>query len=112
MKSLPEVYIKNRDVRLKVNPSITLLNNFLMNKVPIQTVCGGKANCGMCRIKVLEGNQYITPMKSPEKRRLGEELIKQGWRLSCQNHIIKDIVVEIPSMEEDLRLPSLLNKGD
>lgn len=105
MPIAPEIYIKNLNKRITINPAFSLLNNFLMQEIPIQTVCGGKAQCGRCRIKILEGGEFLTPMRDPERNRLGEELIKQNWRLSCQNHTLRDLVIEIPALDEDLSLP-------
>lgn len=93
---MPEVLIKNRDQRVEVNPAHSLLNNFLIQQVPIATICGGKARCGRCRIKVLAGSEGMTPLREPEKKRLTPEELAQGWRLACQNHALRDLIVEIP----------------
>jgi hypothetical protein len=44
-------------------------------------------------------------MRELEKNRLGEELIKDNWRLACQNHTLRDLVIEIPALEQDLSQP-------
>ena len=104
MPAQPEIFIKNLNRRITINPAFSLLNNFLMQQIPIQTVCGGKAQCGKCRIKIIEGGEFLPPMREAEKIRLGEELIKQNWRLSCQNHTLRNLIIEIPALNQDLSL--------
>jgi ferredoxin len=94
------VTILNRDLEISCRPAFSLLNNFLINDAPIHTTCGGHANCGCCRIKVLEKSRGLTPPNEREKRRLGEYLISQGWRLSCQTHSLGDLVVHMPTENE------------
>ncbi len=102
MAKPPTVTIKNRDISFTVKPAFSLLNNLLMEKIPVQTECGGRAKCGRCRFKVFEGSAHISPVREAEINRLGEKLIKAGWRLGCQAHAIRDITIELPSLDEDL----------
>lgn len=99
---MPNVHIINRDLIVSINPAHSLLNNYLMQDIPIQTLCGGKAKCGRCRYRIIEGAQYLNPIRPAEISRLGEELIAQGWRLSCQSHALRDIVIHLPGMDEKL----------
>lgn len=95
-----KITIENLDISIQSNPGYSLLNNFLQLDVPIHTICGGNANCGCCRIKILSGTKGMTRPNHLEIRRLGEHLIDEGWRLSCQSYSLRDIVVHIPVSEE------------
>ena len=98
---MPKVHIKNREQTVEVDPAYNLLNNYLMQSIPIQTVCGGKAICGRCRYQLLQGAQGLNPIRPAEVARLGEPLIAQGWRLSCQSHTLRDIVIHLPELDEE-----------
>ena len=97
---MPKVHIANRDLFVEINPAYSLLNNFLMQDIPIQTLCGGKAKCGRCRYRLIEGGQYLNPLRPAETARLGEELTDKGWRLACQSHALRDIVIYLPDLAE------------
>lgn len=101
MPNQPTVFIKNRSLVITVNPAFSLLNNCLMQNIPIQTLCGGKAACGRCRFRVLENAAHLSPVRPAEKARLGETLIAAGWRLSCQSHALRDITIELPETNEE-----------
>ena len=100
MPNQPQVFIANRALTVTVNPAFSLLNNYLMQNIPIQTVCGGKAACGRCRFRVLDGAAGLSPVRPAEIARLGETLIAAGWRLSCQTHALREVTIELPGMEE------------
>ncbi|MBU2537607.1 MAG: 2Fe-2S iron-sulfur cluster binding domain-containing protein [Proteobacteria bacterium] len=101
MPNQPTVFIKNRSLSITVNPAFSLLNNYLMQNIPIQTLCGGKAACGRCRFRVLENAQHLSPVRSAEQARLGDTLIAAGWRLSCQTHALRDVTIELPDLNEE-----------
>ena len=98
---MPEIRIINRRISVIVNPAFSLLNNYLMQNIPIQTVCGGKAACGRCRFRVVEGAAHLNPVRPAEIARLGEALIAAGWRLSCQSYALRDVTIELPEMAEE-----------
>ena len=99
---MPEIRIANRGISLIVNPAFSLLNNYLMQNIPIQTLCGGKAACGRCRFRVIDGASSLSPVRPAEIARLGEALIAAGWRLSCQTHALRDVTIELPEIDEPL----------
>jgi len=39
-------------------------------------------------------------MDEPERLKLGEELIENGWRLACQTFSMRDVSIYIPSSDE------------
>lgn len=93
---MAKIHIKNLDRTIEAGPGLNLLNNFILTESPIHTVCGGRAMCGCCRIRVLEGEAGTSRPNAAEIARLGEELIEQGWRLSCQTYALRDITVYMP----------------
>lgn len=50
--------------------------------------CGGKGSCGKCKAKVLGGSY---PYNERDLMLLGEEKVREGFRLLCQMKAIKDI---------------------
>jgi len=104
MPNQPQVFIANRSLTITVNPAFSLLNNYLMQNIPIQTLCGGKAGCGRCRFRVVAGASGLSPLRPAEIARLGETLIAAGWRLSCQSHALRDVTIELPEMNEEFEI--------
>ena len=65
--------------------------------VRIPTSCVGKASCGLCRVKIVAGEEHLSPMNSNERRHLGNVYYLTKIRLSCQARISGgDVTVEIP----------------
>ena len=95
-----KIEIRNHNVTMSATPSLSLLNNFLLNNAPIHTVCGGKGLCGCCRVRILAGGKGVSKVTATERQHLGEQLIAEGWRLSCQTHILRDVTVHMPTAQE------------
>ena len=55
--------------------------------VSIETACVGKGTCGLCRVKVLEGADVLTPYSDEEERHLGNLYHLTRVRLSCRTRI-------------------------
>ena len=64
--------------------------------VEISTACVGKATCGLCRVKLIEGESHVTPLNAAEKKHLGNVYFITKTRLACQTRVSGDVVVELP----------------
>lgn len=74
---------------------VSILNNLLRAGVNIRHVCGGKAQCGTCRITVVKGAEFLTPMRDNERIRLEAVGAGPDDRLACQTHTRGDITIRI-----------------
>lgn len=102
-KALPlmaNIIIDNLNVTVTAVPGRSLLISLLNADQPIHTVCGGKAACGCCRIRVLEGGKKLSPVNQYERARLTPELVSDGWRLACQTYALRDVTVYLPTADE------------
>ncbi|ORC32964.1 hypothetical protein B4O97_15035 [Marispirochaeta aestuarii] len=79
-----------------LSATVSLLNTLLRNSHPIQHKCGGKTQCGTCRIRILEGSRFLNPVGENELNRLGQENLAAGLRLACQTFAYGDVSIEIP----------------
>lgn len=57
----------------------------------IQSVCGGDAVCGKCRVKVIKGR-----VTSESTALLKPEEVTQGYVLACASKVFEDVAIEIP----------------
>jgi 2Fe-2S ferredoxin len=73
--------------------------------VPIPTACVGKANCGLCRVKVLAGEALLSPLNADERRHLGNTYFISKLRLSCQAHLLPGASEREPDGEIEVLLP-------
>ena len=92
---MASISIPALSLELPVNPGISILNILLRNDVKIMHKCGGKMQCGTCRIRILEGSKYLSPQKPEEKYRLEAVNAEKGDRLACQTYAYGDIAIEI-----------------
>ncbi len=83
----------NRQITVSANT--TLLANALKAGIPIRHDCGGKGQCGTCRVKVVNGGNNLTPFTPPEQKLLAI-LLNQSWRLACQVKARGPVAVNVP----------------
>jgi len=91
--AMVHVLSTNRDLTIELGRS--LLDVLLDNHEPIATSCGGIAACGMCRLRVVSGNEALVPVNHKETMQLGNLLVQQGWRLACQSRLVAEGRIEI-----------------
>lgn len=79
---------------IKAQPGATLLEISRMNDIPIASVCGGRARCSTCRIKVLEGATALGQPSDAEASVLARIGANEDVRLACQVRPQKSISVQ------------------
>ena len=60
--------------------------------VYVLSSCGGKGNCGKCKVVIKEG----TVERGTSNSYLSPEEIKRGYVLACHSQVTSDLIVEIP----------------
>jgi len=80
--------------RISVPAGSTVLSAALKAGVDIANICGGKGFCGKCVVEVLEGK--VLPPTDQERKRVGEDKIRRGYRLACQLIVQGDLTVQVP----------------
>lgn len=64
--------------------------------VMIETACVGKGNCGLCRVRVVEGEEFLNAYTDEEQKHLGNVYFLTKTRLSCRTVPAGgDVVVEV-----------------
>ena len=85
--------INNGKKTLDVPQGGDLLHTLADEKIFLPSACGGKANCGQCKVQVLEGGGTILPT---EEGFFSRKQIKEGYRLGCQVKIKDNIKIQVP----------------
>jgi adenylate cyclase len=75
-------YTGGPTVQAPIGP--TLLEISRKNKIPHASVCGGRARCSTCRVRVDEGGSSLAPPGYPEAITLASIAAPQNIRLACQ----------------------------
>lgn len=83
----------NEKTEIPVTSDDTLLNTLSNQKIFIPSACGGKATCGFCKFKLIEGGGEIKPTEEPF---LSPKEKEEGIRLSCQVKVRGNMKIEIP----------------
>jgi len=66
------------------------------NDIPIETSCVGQATCGLCRVKIVTGQEHTNPFTEAEEKHLGNVYFLTRVRLSCQTVVSGgDVTVEL-----------------
>jgi adenylate cyclase len=78
---------------IKVPPGPTLLEMSRMAKVPHAAVCGGRARCSTCRVRIDKGANTLPAPAFPENVTLGSINAPPNVRLACQIRPTTNLVV-------------------
>jgi uncharacterized 2Fe-2S/4Fe-4S cluster protein (DUF4445 family) len=79
------------DVKATVEEGENLLDVAAKSGVYIHAFCGGEGSCGICKVKIEQGEVTAT-----QAAQLKSAEIEQGFRLACQSKVVSDLVVQIP----------------
>ncbi|MDY0357816.1 MAG: 2Fe-2S iron-sulfur cluster binding domain-containing protein [Sedimentisphaerales bacterium] len=83
----------NDEKELTVEGGKDLLALLTAQKLFIPSACGGRATCGLCKVKVLEGAGPLLPTEEPY---LDQTERESNVRLACQVKVRSDLKIEIP----------------
>ncbi|HLC41616.1 MAG TPA: ASKHA domain-containing protein [Methylomirabilota bacterium] len=84
---------------IQISPGSTLLKSAQTAGVEITATCGGRGRCTSCRVKVLRGT--IPPPTIMDTLQLGHDLVREGYRLSCQVRVTEPLTVQVaPPLDE------------
>jgi uncharacterized 2Fe-2S/4Fe-4S cluster protein (DUF4445 family) len=85
--------------QLQVAPGTTILKAAHAASIDITMTCGGRGRCTSCRVKFVHGT--IPPPTIMDTLQLGDDLVREGYRLSCQCAVTEPVTVQIaPPLEE------------
>lgn len=77
--------------------SVTLMSTLLKNGFISGSFCGGRGDCGRCKIQFIEGMTIPTPL---ERSVMEPEELRQGYRLACLAKPKGDCVIKLALEEE------------
>jgi len=97
---VPKIRIHGTRLVFEGNLTTSVLNILLRNGFPIETICGGKAQCGRDLIRIREGGRFCSPLRERERRLLSElagrgEPTGPDIRLACQTFVYGDVEIEV-----------------
>jgi uncharacterized 2Fe-2S/4Fe-4S cluster protein (DUF4445 family) len=80
-------------------PGTTVLKAAHAGGVDITATCGGRGRCTSCRVKLVAGT--APPPTIMDELQLGDTLVREGYRLSCQWPITEPVTVQVaPPLDE------------
>ncbi len=112
---MPKITFLPSGTCIEVHEGVTLFNAAPRADVAIPSQCGGRCACALCRVEVIEGSEFLSPLAWDEEEHLGNSFHLTRERLSCQCRVFGDVVVKIvaPPVREKARgrfVPSALMK--
>ncbi|WP_299819652.1 adenylate/guanylate cyclase domain-containing protein [uncultured Roseibium sp.] len=72
------------DLKIRVSPGPTLLEMSRMKDIPHAAVCGGRARCSTCRVRILSGGDTLDEPGPAESAVLSRIAAGENVRLACQ----------------------------
>jgi ferredoxin len=97
---MPHIHVRNTGEIIETNLVTSILVSLQLNRVPIHNVCGGRAKCGKCVIRIVKGSEYLTRKREREINRLKMIKAEEQTRLACQTYTRGDIEIEILNIGE------------
>jgi ferredoxin, 2Fe-2S len=94
---LPSVTYLPGGVRVDCDAGESIFEIARRAGIAVNTACVGKATCGLCRVKIVNGEQHLSPFNAAERKHLGNVYFINKVRLSCQARVGEgEVVVDLP----------------
>jgi 2Fe-2S ferredoxin len=97
---MPKIVFRDKNRTINVPRGTSVLDAALDNGLSMYHTCGGNASCSTCRVRVLSGSEFLSPIEDAESQVLDSFDLKPPHRLACQAQVLGDVEVEIPGREK------------
>ncbi|MBI3457901.1 MAG: DUF4445 domain-containing protein [Candidatus Rokubacteria bacterium] len=98
MATVPVTFLPDGKT-VPAEPGASLLRAAHAHQVDITATCGGRGRCTSCRVKFVAGT--IPPPTINDDLQLGPDLVREGYRLSCQALPAAPVTVRVaPPLDE------------
>jgi Na+-transporting NADH:ubiquinone oxidoreductase subunit F len=84
--------VVNEEQTYNIKETDTLLNTLSKEGIYLPSACGGKATCGACKFKLIEGGGEVSPVEEPF---LSEQEKEDNIRLACQTKVRSSMKIEV-----------------
>lgn len=95
---------------VEVEEGLNLLEALRSEDKYIKSSCGGVASCSDCIIKIVSGEDNLTPPPFEELKLLGNVFHITKERLACQTKILGDVTIDISKHDKATDEDRLKNK--
>ena len=88
--------LEGQSVIVTHDSSVTIMSTLLKNDLLNGSFCGGRGDCGRCRIQFLQGATYPTPL---ERKVMSPAELRQGYRLACLAKPKDDCMIKLALLD-------------
>lgn len=93
---MPTIRFLPDDVVVTCAEGTSLFDAGGTERVGIDTACVGKGTCGLCRVRIIEGADNLTPYGDEERKHLGNVYHLTRVRLACRAQVLGgELTVEV-----------------
>jgi len=92
---MPKITYLPQDVTIECADGETVFEVGWRSDIPIESACVGKATCGLCRVKIVAGEENLSAYNELEEKHLGNVYFLTKVRLSCHCVVRGDVTVEL-----------------
>jgi uncharacterized 2Fe-2S/4Fe-4S cluster protein (DUF4445 family) len=90
----PEVVFEPYGKRVVSQIGFTILDAAQAGGLDLRSTCGGRGECGKCRVVIKKGAMKPSPFH--DERFLTSQELLQGYHIACQTEILGDLLVDVP----------------
>ncbi len=105
MGNLVKIFFNPMNREIEVERGRLLLDAIREADIRIESICGGKGECGKCRVILNHGD--VSSLSTSQKKHLSPQEIAEGYRLACQIRVLGDSEFTIP-VESRIDRPKIL----
>jgi class 3 adenylate cyclase len=88
---MAEIFVWPDDVSIPLVEGDTLLEMVVGAGLPIAHLCGGRARCSTCRVRIVEGLESLTGRTEAEAAMAGRLDLPDEVRLACQTYATGEV---------------------
>ena len=109
---MSEIYVWPDEVSIALSGDVNLLEAAVEAGVAIAHLCGGRARCSTCRVRVIEGEDSLTERTEPEAAMAAKLEFPDEIRLACQTEVRGSVRMWRLVLDKiDVEMASQLGKG-
>lgn len=97
------IHTLKETIEIDIKGEKTILELLQKQGIYLSALCGGRANCGKCKIRLLRG---CLPITEEDKKHFQKGELAQGFRLACKARPSQDLEIKIFSEEEGFSIVS------